>query len=76
MTALFEDLRYALRQMRSKPGFAFTAVLTLALGIAANVTIFSAVNEIILRPLPVPHADQIAVLVGQQKDAPIGIYFL
>src|SRR5262249_33915255 len=76
MNALFQDLRYALRQMRSKPGFAFTAVLTLALGIAANVTIFSAVNEIILRPLPVPHADQIAVLVGQQKDAPIGIYFL
>jgi len=76
MNALFQDLRFALRQMRSKPGFALTAVLTLALGIAANVTIFSAVNEIILRPLPVPHADQIAVLVGQQKDAPIGIYFL
>src|SRR5215469_17442077 len=76
MNALFQDLRYALRQMRSKPGFAFTAVLTLALGIAANVTIFSAMNAIILRPLPVPHPEQIAVLAGQQKEAPIGIYFL
>src|SRR5215471_7874046 len=78
MTAFFQDLRYALRQMRSKPGFAFTAVLTLALGIAANVTIFSAVNGIILRSLPVPHPEQIAVLAAQQKDAPtlLGVYFL
>ena len=76
MNALFQDLRFALRQMRSKPGFAFTVVLTLALGIAANVTIFSAVNGMILRPLPVPHPDEIAVLAGEQKDAPLGVYFL
>ena len=76
MNALFEELRYALRRMRSKPGFAFTSVFTLALGIAANVTIFSAVNGIIVRPLPVPHPEQIAVLAGQQKNAPLGIYFL
>jgi len=76
MKALFQDLRYALRQMRSKPGFAFTVVLTLALGIAANVTIFSVVNGMILRPLPVPHPDEIAVLAGEQKDAPLGVYFL
>src|SRR5215469_4204895 len=76
MNALFQDLRHALRRMRSKPGFALTAVLTLALGIAANVTIFSAVNGIILRPLPVPHSEQITVLAAQQKDALMGVYFL
>jgi len=76
MNALIQDLRFALRQLRNKPGFAFTAVLTLALGIAANVTIFSVVNGFILRPLPVPHPEQIAVLAAQQEDAPIGVYFL
>jgi len=76
MNALFQDLRYALRQMRSKPGFAITAVVTLALGIAANVTIFSAVNGMILRPLPVPRSDEIAVLAAQQKEALLGVYFL
>ena len=76
MAGFIQDLRFALRQLRNKPGFAFTAVLTLALGIAANVTIFSAVNGLILRPLPAPHPEQIAVLAGQQKDQPLGVYFL
>jgi predicted permease len=76
MSGLLQDLRYALRQLRNKPGFTFTAVLTLAVGIAVNVAIFSAVNGLILRPLPVPHAEQLTVIAEQTQGAPLGIYFL
>src|SRR5436305_9996265 len=76
VNGLLQDIRFALRQLRTKPGFAVTSVLTLGLGIAANVTIFSAVNGLILRPLPVDHPEQIVVLAWQQPGAPIGVYFL
>jgi len=60
--SLLQDLRFALRQMRRSPGFALTAVLILALGIAANVIVFGVLQALILRSMDVPHADRVMTL--------------
>ncbi len=73
MTSLLQDLRFAVRQMRRSPGFAATAVFTLALGIAANVIVFG-VLQAVLRPIDVPHPEQVMTLAHTDQDYPIFSY--
>jgi predicted permease len=58
LAGIGRDVHYAFRQLRRSPSFALTAILTLALGIGANVVVLSVLNALILRPLDLPHADR------------------
>jgi predicted permease len=65
MDHLFQDLRYALRSLLRQPSFSLTAVLTLALGIGATTAIFSVVNAVVFRPLPVERPDRLVAVLNQ-----------
>jgi putative ABC transport system permease protein len=70
MHSVWQDFRYAMRTLRNAPGFTLVAIITLGLAMAVNTTIFSVINGILLRPMPVPQPEQIAVLAMQQTGMP------
>ena len=73
---LLADVRYALRRLRSNPGFTTVSAITLALGIGATTAIFSAVDPILFKPLPYPHAERILAVSDKANDGtPIPITF-
>jgi predicted permease len=66
VTNFWQDMKYAMRSLRNSPSFAIIAVITLGLGMAVNTTVFSVVNGLLLRSMPVSHPDQITVLAMKQ----------
>jgi predicted permease len=75
MTGLAQDVRYAVRQLRKSPGFFLVVVLTLGLGIGANTAIFSMVDWLILRSLPIQDPQQMRVLAFARPGANAELQF-
>jgi putative ABC transport system permease protein len=69
MDTAIQDLRFAFRSFRHRPAFTLAAVLTLALGIGANTAIFSAVDSLLFRPLPVPDADRLVTVAAVDRSS-------
>jgi putative ABC transport system permease protein len=73
MTAWLRDIRYASRALRGNPGFAIAAFVTMTIAIAATTAMFSVVNAVLLRPLPVPDARAIVAVGTTTRDNPLAL---
>ena len=73
LSHLLQDFRYSARALRKNPGFAAIAIITLTLGIGANTAIFSMVDKLIFRPLPISHPEELVrVFNGETRGNPEG----
>src|SRR5580704_17747929 len=74
MNSFWQDVRYSLRMITKAPGFPAIAILTLALGIGANTTIFSWINSTLLSPVPgmTNPSEVVSLTVGKQCNNPLG----
>ncbi len=68
MTSISQDVRYGFRMLMKNPGFTIAAVLTLALCLGANLTIFAVVDAILLRPLPFPESDRLVIMFNNYPN--------
>jgi hypothetical protein len=68
LEAFWQDLRYSLRMLVNRPGLAAAAVLALALGCGANTAVFTLVNAVFLRPLPMTEPEQLVAIYGSDAE--------
>lgn len=72
LEGFWRDVRYALRQLKKAPGFTAVVIVTLALGIGANTTVFSIVDAVMLRPLPYAHPQQLVEVWSREEGEIVG----